>query len=171
MKRVAVFGKPGGGKSTFSNKLSVLTGIPSYSLDLIRYQANGKPVAADDYANRHAALISEDRWIIEGLGTLPSFWQRIAAADTLVYIDLPYRVHYWWVTKRLLNSGFVQPLGWPEGSSVLKGTLASWRYLRLSPTFWTPELLEKIQASSQDKTVYHITSVRALNALIASCAP
>ncbi|MDH5361501.1 MAG: adenylate kinase [Gammaproteobacteria bacterium] len=163
MNKVAVFGKPAGGKSTLAKNLSVQTGIKLCALDLIEYKKNGERVSREEYANKHAEWIDADNWIIEGLGTLESFWLRIDAADTLIYVDLPYYVHYWWATKRLLKSWFVMPQGWPEGSSVLKGTLASWKYLRLSPRFWTPELFEEIQRRGQGKDIYRITSVKEMN--------
>jgi len=163
MKKVAVFGKPGGGKSTLSRKLSVATDIKLCALDLIEYKKNGERVPAEEYTKAHAELINSDNWIIDGLGTLNSFWSRIEAADTLIYVDLPYSVHYWWVTKRLLKSYFVKPEGWPEGCSVLKGTLAGWKYLRLSPKFWTPELFNEIQLRGNSKNIYRITSVKELN--------
>jgi adenylate kinase family enzyme len=163
MNKVVVFGKPGGGKSTLSRKLSAETGIKLCALDLIEYKKNGERVSPGEYSKKHADLIDIDNWIIEGLGTLESFWLRIDAADTLIYVDLPYYVHYWWVTKRLLKSYFVKPQGWPEGSSVLKGTLASWKYLRLSPKFWTPELFEEIQRRGKGKDIYRITSVKEIN--------
>ncbi|VAW52412.1 hypothetical protein MNBD_GAMMA06-784 [hydrothermal vent metagenome] len=163
MNKIAVFGKPGGGKSTLSRKLSSKTDIKLYALDLIEYKKNGERVSPKEYSKSHDELISADNWIIEGLGTLESFWQRIDAADTLIYVDLPYIVHYWWATKRLLKSFFAKPEGWPEGSSVLKGTLASWKYLRLSPKFWTPELFEKIQSRATGKDIYRITSVKDIN--------
>lgn len=163
MNKIVVFGKPGGGKSTLSKKLSAETGIKLCALDLIEYKENGERVSPEEYSKKHADLIDADSWIIEGLGTLESFWQRVDAADTLIYVDLPYSVHYWWVTKRLLKSFFVKPEGWPEGSSVLKGTLMSWKYLRLSPKFWTPELFEKIQSRGKDKDIYRITSVKEIN--------
>ena len=163
MNKVVVFGKPGGGKSTLGRKLSAETGIRLYALDSIEYRKNGERVSAEEYSKKHADLIGADSWIIEGLGSLESFWLRIDAADTLVYVDLPYFVHYWWVTKRLLTSFFIKPEGWPEGSSVLKGTLASWKYLRLSPRFWTPELFAKIQHRGKGKDIYRITSVKEIN--------
>lgn len=163
MNKVVVFGKPGGGKSTLSKKLSAETGIKLCALDLIEYKKNGERVSPEEYSNKHADLIGADSWIIEGLGTLESFWLRIDAADTLIYVNLPYSVHYWWVTKRLLKSFFVKPEGWPEGSSVLKGTLASWKYLRLSPKFWTPELFEKIQSRGKGKDIYRIKSVKEID--------
>ncbi len=166
MNRVVVFGKPGGGKSTLSRKLSAATGIKLCALDLIEYKQNGERVPSEEYSKKHADLIGPDSWIIDGLGKLESFWLRVDAADTLIYVDLPYYVHYWWVTKRLLKSFIVKPEGWPEGSSVLKGTLASWKYLRLSPGFWTPELFEEIQSRGKGKDIYRITSAKELNKFI-----
>jgi len=163
MKKVTVFGKPGGGKSTLSKKLAAEIGIQLYPLDLIEYKKSGERVEAKEYSQNHADLIATDNWIIEGLGTLESFWLRIDASDTLIYIDLPYYVSYWWVTKRLLKSFFVKPEGWPEGSSVFKGTLAGWKYLRLSPKFWTPELFNKIEHRAKNKNIYRITSVKEIN--------
>ena len=162
MNKVIVFGKPGGGKSTLSRKLSAETGIKLCALDLIEYKKNGERVSPEEFSKKHSDLLGTENWIIEGLGTLESFWLRIDAADTLIYIDLPYYVHYWWVTKRLLKSYFVKPLGWPEGCSVLKGTLAGWKYLRLSPKFWTPELFEEIQRRAKGKDIYRIRSVKEI---------
>lgn len=163
MNRMVVFGKPGGGKSTLSKKLSAATGIKLCPLDLIEYKTNGERVSPEEYSKSHADLIGIDSWIIEGLGTLESFWLRVDAADTLIYVDLPYSIHYWWVSKRLLKSLFVKPEGWPEGSSVLKGTLMSWKYLRLSPRFWTPELFEKIQSRGKGKDIYRIRTIKEIN--------
>ncbi|MFL0803413.1 MAG: adenylate kinase [Agarilytica sp.] len=166
MKKIAVFGKPGGGKSTLSKNLAKATGIALHPLDSIEYTENGERVPLSEYTNAHEFLINSDSWIIDGLGSLDSFWRRIGAADTIVYIDLPYWVHYWWVTKRLIKGVIVKPEGWPDGSSVLHGTLASWKYLRLSPKFWTPELYKKLQESSTNKTLYRINTVSELNAFI-----
>ncbi len=163
MKKIVVFGKPGGGKSTLSRELSTATGLSLWALDAILYKKNGERVPSDEYSKKHAELVNNDSWIIEGFGTLETFWLRVGAADTLIYVDLPYLVHYWWVTKRLLKSLFVKPFGWPAGSSILKGTLAGWKMLGFSPRFWTPALFEEIQRRGQDKTIYRITSVRELN--------
>ncbi|MET1256558.1 adenylate kinase [Aliikangiella maris] len=155
MNKIMVFGKPGGGKSTLSKKLSLHTGIKFHSLDLIEYSQNGQRVSTDAYHDKHQQLISGDNWIIDGFGTIDSFWQRIDAADTLIYIDLPYFIHYWWVGKRLLKSLRMKPEGWPEGSSMIKGTLASWKFLRLSPKFWNSDLMNSIRERAKNKTVYH----------------
>ena len=166
MNRVVVFGKPGGGKSTLSRKLSAATGNKLCALDLIEYEQNGERVSPEEYSKRHANLINSDSWVIEGLGTLESFWLRIDAADTLIYVDLPYYVSYWWVTKRLLKSFIVKPEGWPDGSSVLKGTLESYKVLKLCPKFWNDSFMQKLEKISTNKSLYVIRSISELNSFV-----
>ncbi|MEG4813767.1 hypothetical protein [Microcoleus sp. K5-D4] len=48
MKKVAVFGNPGGGKSTLSKRLSDITGLPLYVLDKIKYRSGGVEVSQED---------------------------------------------------------------------------------------------------------------------------
>ena len=43
MKKVAVFGNAGGGKSTLSKRLAETTGLPLHVLDKIKYQAGAWP--------------------------------------------------------------------------------------------------------------------------------
>lgn len=167
MTRVMVFGKPGGGKSRLSRQLAKHLSISFEPLDRIEYLSSGKRVSAQVYQDKHANLIAQDNWVIDGLGPIESFWQRVEAADTLIYIDLPYIVHYWWVTKRLLKSILVKPEGWPDGASVWKGTLASWKFLRISPQFWNQRFYDKLTAichsTTPAKNLYRITTVSQLN--------
>ena len=111
MKKVAVFGNAGGGKSTLAKRLAELTHIPLYPLDMIQYRVGGAEVSLDEYSKAHAQLLTQDAWIIEGYGSRESARQRFAAADTLVYIDLPLFRHFLWITKRLFKSLIVSPEG------------------------------------------------------------
>ena len=165
MKKVAVFGKPGSGKSTFSKRLASVTGIPLHPLDSIVYKKNGDLVDRQTYDKEHGNILSSDSWIIDGFGPMGSFNQRLDAADTLVYIDLPYFVSYWLVTKRLLKGLLIKPEGWPEGSSVLKGSLESYKTLRLCPQFWNDDFLKKLEQYSANKSLYVIRSLSELNKL------
>lgn len=166
MKKIAVFGKPGNGKSTLSKALASLTEIPLYPLDSIVYKRNGEFVDRKTYDEEHQKIMSSDNWIIDGFGPMGSFNERLDAADTLIYIDLPYSVSYWLVTKRLLKGLFVKPEGWPEGSSVLKGTLQSYKMLKLSPQFWNNDFLKKLEKLSINKSLYVIRSTSELNHFI-----
>ena len=166
MKKVAVFGKPGGGKSTLSKNLSAATGIPLYPLDRIEYLDGGEKVSEDIYLQKYNEILKSEAWIIDGLGTITTFRQRLSEADTLIYIDLPLRIHYWWVTKRLFKSPFFKPEGWPNKSPMIRSTIKGWINLQKSPKLWTPEFSKKLAGFSDHKSVYHISSVKELNNFI-----
>lgn len=169
MKKVAVFGKPGSGKSTLSNKLASATGIKLYALDSILYKPNGEEVDRESYVLAHENILSSEEWIIEGFGpmnSLQSFNRRIEEADTLIYIDLPYSDTYWLVTKRLLKGLFLKPEGWPDGASIVKGTLESYKVLKLCPKFWNDSFIQKIEMISANKSLHVVRSVAELDSFV-----
>ncbi|UQV20124.1 adenylate kinase [Vibrio sp. J383] len=163
MKKVAVFGKPGSGKSTISKALALATGIELHQLDSIVYKANGEFVEREVFDLAHDNIINSESWIIDGFGPLGSFNTRLEAADTLVYIDLPYPISYWFVTKRMLKGLFVIPEGWPDGSSVIKGTIQSYKTLKLCPKFWNDDFRLRLELRAKEKEVHIIRSVSELN--------
>jgi adenylate kinase family enzyme len=68
-----------------------MLGLPVIHIDAHYWShENGQRVEAtpEDWSERHLQLISEDRWIIDGmkLGVLA---ERLAMADTVIYLDLP----------------------------------------------------------------------------------
>ncbi|MEZ8121425.1 adenylate kinase [Vibrio splendidus] len=163
MKKVAVFGKPGSGKSTISKALALATGIELHQLDSIVYKASGELVEREVFDLAHDNIINSESWIIDGFGPLGSFNTRLEAADTLVYIDLPYPISYWFVTKRMLKGLFVKPEGWPDGSSVIKGTIQSYKTLKLCPKFWNDDFRLRLELRAKEKEVHIIRSVSELN--------
>ncbi|ANP76607.1 adenylate kinase [Vibrio crassostreae 9CS106] len=163
MKKIAVFGKPGSGKSTVSKALALATGIELHQLDSIVYKANGEFVEREVFEEAHESILKSESWIIDGFGPLGSFNTRLDAADTLVYIDIPYSTSYWFVTKRMLKGLFVKPEGWPAGSSVIKGTIQSYKTLQLCPKFWNDDFRAQLELRAKEKEVYIIRSVTELN--------
>lgn len=88
MKRAIVIGCPGAGKSTFSRKLAVKTGLPLYYLDMIWHRPERTVVGPDEFDFRLAEILAEDEWILDGnyVRTLPV---RLAHCDAVFYFDLP----------------------------------------------------------------------------------
>lgn len=154
--RVAVFGKPGGGKSTIGRRIAAHMGAQLYQLDLIQFGAGGVRVPDEVFEKAHAEILERAHWVIDGFGTPSTFQAMTQAANVLVYVERAAWVHYWWVTKRLLKSPFTRPLGWPEGSPILRSTLSSYRYLRLSPRFWSRERMTDLLAMRPSKQVFVI---------------
>lgn len=168
MKKVAVFGKPGGGKSTFSKRLAARTGLPLHPIDLIEWHPSGQRIDAETYTQSHQAVLDTEAWILDGMGDRPSFQKRLAEADTLIYVDMPYWRSYWWVVKRGIKGIFVLPEGWPEGSRVWQGTVNSFKVLRICPQFWNATFWQRIQGMSDRKTVIRLRSPGDMERLLAS---
>ena len=170
MKRVAVFGNAGGGKSTLARRLAELTGLPLYTLDMIQFKAvDGevpREVPHEQYLQEHADLLHRDEWIIDGFGDVPTAWQRFAAADTLVYVDLPLLTHYRFVTKRFIKGLFANPEGWPEGSPVWSSTLSSYRVIPLCHRHLTPKYRQLVADAASTKRIHHLRSPTEIRAFL-----
>jgi len=166
MKKIVVFGKPGSGKSTLSKSLASATKIKLHALDSIEFKKNGSRVDRVKYDEEHEKILSSDSWIVDGFGPIESFNKRLDVADTLIYIKLPYIVSYWLVTKRFFKGLLIKPEGWPDGSSILKGTLESYKVLRLCPKFWNNSFMQKLEETSANKSLYVIRSVSELNSFV-----
>lgn len=168
MKKVAVFGNTGGGKSTLSQRLSDITGLPLHILDKIQYQTGGVEVPQADFKRIHQDILATDRWVIDGFGCMETLWQRLGEADSLVYVDLPLHVHFWWVTKRLITGRFKPPEGWPEKSPILKSSLTSYRTIWLCHKHLTPKYRQYIEQAGSTKRVYHLRSPQQISQFFAS---
>jgi adenylate kinase family enzyme len=166
MKRVAVFGNAGGGKSTLARRLAEITRLPLCPLDLIQFKAGGGKVPHEEYLNAHAELLRRDEWIIDGFGNVATAWERFAAADTLVYVDLPLVMHHWFVTKRLLKGLFVAPEGWPENSPLWSSTVDSYQVIWRCHRMLTPKYRQLVAEAAASKRVHHLTSRAAMAALL-----
>jgi adenylate kinase family enzyme len=166
MKKVAVFGNAGGGKSTLARQLAELTRLPLYPIDAIQFSAGGGKVPHEEYLETHAEILSRAEWIIDGFGCVPSAWERFSAADTLIYIDLPLSTHYKWVTKRLIKGLFVTPEGWPENSPMWSSTLDSYRVLWRCHRHLTPRYRQLVAEAAASKRVQHLRSRPQIRAFL-----
>jgi adenylate kinase family enzyme len=175
MSKVAVFGNAGGGKSTLGRGLAEATGLPLHVIDMIQFQGRYRPgekdggkIAHEEYRRIHADLISRDRWIIDGFESVALAWERFAAADTLVYVDLPVLTHYRFVTKRPLKGLFGNPPGWPENSPLWSSTLDSYRVIWRCHRRLTPKYRQLVAEASASKRVHHLTSPGEMRAFLAA---
>jgi adenylate kinase family enzyme len=158
MKRVAIFGNAGGGKSTLARELAAITGLPLYVIDKIKFRPGGAEVPHEEYIQFHSTLVARDEWIIDGFESVTLAWERFEAADTLIHVDLPLALHAFWVTKRLVKGVFVNPAGWPEASPIISSSIQSYRVLWPCHTRLTPKYRTYVSEVAQRKRGYQLCS-------------
>jgi adenylate kinase family enzyme len=168
MKRVAVFGNAGGGKSTLARQLAIITGLPLHFVDKLPFEDDEGSVLHDEYLEWHRDLLAKDSWIIDGFGDTATVWERCGVADTLVHVDLPLPIHYWRVTKRLLKGLFVYPEGWPKDSPLWSNTMSSYKALPRCHRDLTPRYRQLVTDMAASKRVVHLTSPREMAAFVAN---
>jgi len=87
-----------------------------------------------------------------------SAWERFAAADTLIYVDLPLSIHYRWVTRRLIEGLFASPKGWPDNSPLWSSTLSSYRVIPRCHRYLTPRYRQLMVDAAASKRVHYLRS-------------
>ena len=166
MKRVAVFGNAGGGKSTLARRLAELTGLPLYVVDMMQFRPAGMKVPHHEFLQAHADLLRRDEWIIDGFGSEALAWERFAAADTLIYVDLPLFTHHRWVTRHLIRGLFADPPGWPENSPLWSSSIQSYRVLWLCHRHLTPKYRQLVTEEAASKRVHHLRSPAQIQSFV-----
>lgn len=99
MKRVMIIGGPGSGKSTLARALGKSTGLPIYHMDLLHWKPGWVERDRDEKIAQALEIIGKDEWIFEG-GMSATYSQRIARADTLIWLDFPVGQRLFRVLKR-----------------------------------------------------------------------
>lgn len=88
MERIAVIGCGGSGKTRLATQIAAVLDLPVTHLDAIYYDADWRELPPEEFAHRQQELVDRPRWLVEGnyASTLPI---RLAAADTVIFLDLP----------------------------------------------------------------------------------
>ena len=101
MKKILIIGSGGAGKSTFARRLHDATGIEAIHLDKVFWRPNWVETPKDEWQRTIEDLLKKDSWIMDGnySGTLE---MRLAACDTVIFLDLPPAVCVLRAIKRFL---------------------------------------------------------------------
>ena len=113
MRRIAVIGCGGAGKTTLANELGRRLGLPVLHVDGFYWQqrpGGGQVESTPEQWRRiHEEMIGAERWVIDGMkvGVLPA---RLAAADTVIFLDLgAWRCLWGVLRRRLRHRGQMRP--------------------------------------------------------------
>ncbi|MBM7067304.1 DNA topology modulation protein FlaR [Actibacterium sp. 188UL27-1] len=109
MKRVMIIGQPGSGKSTLARMLGERTGLPVRHIDLIHWKSGWVERSRNEKHAMAHEVHMQDRWIFEG-NMSATYPERIARADTCIWLDIPLWLRLWRVAKRTVaHYGQVRP--------------------------------------------------------------
>jgi len=104
VERIAIIGCGGSGKSQPARRLGARVGLPVTHLDVVYYDDEWNTLPAEKFAAIQEGLVATPRWVIDGnyASTLPI---RLAAADTVIFLDLPARTCLRGILARRLRHG------------------------------------------------------------------
>jgi adenylate kinase family enzyme len=159
MRRVALIGNGGGGKSTIARALGRHLGIQVHEVDEVQWLPGWRRAPLDEVARTLDAWAAADSWIIDGFGPWPVIDRRMSRADTIVYVDLPFRTHLWWAAKRQIVS-LVRRRAW-GGQSAPPPSLLLFRTLRRVHAMRS-DLVELVTKDGRAAKLVHLRSPREM---------
>lgn len=160
MKRVLVIGSGGAGKSTFSRRLSEITGIEVIHLDKIYWRAGWIEPPKVEWQKTLESYLKKESWIMDGNfgGTVDL---RLAACDTAVLLDLPRTVCLYRVLKRRLKYRNTNRPDMTEGCHE-KVDYEFLKWIWDYPNKKKPKMEEKLRRFGNEKTIIRLKSQREI---------
>ena len=165
MKRVLVIGSGGAGKSTFARRLGERLQIEVIHLDVAHWRPGWSEPTKVEWREKVEQLVRVEEWVMDGnySGTLEV---RLAACDTVVFLDLPRVVCVWRVLKRLLMYRKGRRPDMAEGCHErfdLKLLAWVWSY----PKRARPKVLKLLAEQAGERSVYRLRSRAAVESFLA----
>ncbi len=100
MKRIAIVGCPGSGKTTVAFQMKAITGLPIEHLDYYYHQLKyGYYDDKEVWIKKAEVIIKKPKWIMDG-NYSSTFEQRFKRADLIIFFDYPRWLTMYRVIKR-----------------------------------------------------------------------
>jgi adenylate kinase family enzyme len=156
VRRILVIGSGGSGKSTFARRLGARLRIEVLHLDKAYWRPGWVETPKDEWRRKVGELACGEAWVIDGNygGTLDL---RLAACDTVIFLDLPRTVCLWRVIKRRLMYRQSSRPDMAEGCRErfdLKFLYWVWSY----SSSRRPKILALLDEHSRDKRIVRLRS-------------
>ena len=169
MNKVMIIGNGGGGKTTLAYRVAKIYDLPLLEIDTIQFQAGW--VRTNERELRQAIQIAHatDRWLIDGFGSWDQIEERARLADTIIFVDHPIWVHFWWACERQIEAALGMPrVGGPSDCDLREITKQMFETLWWVHENLRPKLVTLVEMYQASKVVIWIRSPEELNTLLAS---
>lgn len=161
MKRVLILGPSGSGKSTLGRKIGKILDIPIIHLDRYYWNPGWINTPKEEWQTKVKELIDAEEWVMDGNYT-STLGLRAAAADTIVFIDIPRRLSYLRVFVRFLRfRGRTRPDLTEDCPEKIDWDFIQWIWDY--PRIRKPVILRFLEKLSTTKNVYILHNQREIN--------
>jgi adenylate kinase family enzyme/ribosomal protein S18 acetylase RimI-like enzyme len=165
IKKIAIVGNAGSGKSTLGLELSKILGLPLYHLDQYFWLPGWQEPEREEFEKIHNELCNKDKWVIEGMA-IRFFEYRIQKADCVIFLDIPtFRCLYRILKRAFVYYGkeyFSSAKGCPERGP-------SWKFLKFIWNFnkeRKPIIEALLQQYKDTKKIFIVKNETELKELI-----
>ena len=165
MQRVMIIGQPGSGKTTLARELGVATRLPVFHIDQIHWMPGWVERDREEKARLCAEVHAQPQWVFEG-GHASTWPERLARADTVIWLDVPLWRRLFRVVRRTL-SGYGRsrpdlPENCPERFSA-----EFYRYIWRTRHSARRRMANLIASAPPDKTVIKLSTLADVRAYLA----
>jgi len=169
MRRVMIVGGPGSGKTTLAKALGQALGLPVYHLDAIHLQADGRLRPKAEVMGNLGPVLALKDYILEG-GYRHTYAARLAACDTLIWLDLPLWRRCWriWLRERAGWRSFKSEAGSAEKPPPLP---MPWAHVLLDHHAMRADLLQLMSRALPPVTALHLRSQAEVKDFLGRASP
>ena len=162
-----MIGNAAGGKSTLARQLARRRELPLFEVDRLLWLPGWRLAPEADYARGHAAIVAQDRWVIDGLGRQDSIAERLARSTEIVLVDLLLWVHFWLAAERQIAWTQGRLDDPPAGDTEMPPTRELFRTMWEVDQTWLPEIRSMCaEAELEGKAVTRLGSVDEIDAFV-----
>ncbi|MBM3933997.1 MAG: hypothetical protein FJ319_06805 [SAR202 cluster bacterium] len=165
MRRVAIVGSGGAGKSTLARRMGEITGLPVVDLDRLYWRPGWTPTPKPEWRETVQRLVEEDLWIIDG-NYMSTMGIRIPAADTILFMDYSRIRCMWRTTRRVLTyRRHVRPDMGEDCPEKINVSCYKWMWNFRKDI--RPKIMALIEANRNGKEVYILRNPKDADRLLA----
>ncbi|HXV01702.1 MAG TPA: hypothetical protein VG166_14510 [Caulobacteraceae bacterium] len=169
MRRIAIVGCSGGGKSTLALAIGKRLGLPVIHLDNLFWKPGWTESTLEEMRPKVDAAAAGEAWVIEGNFTGASAL-RFARADTVIWVEPPIWLCLWRAFARMLLAfGTTRPdlaPGCPE-----RFDLAFYRYILSWNRVTRPKMADALAKVAPRARLVRLASDEATRAFLADLRP